>query len=168
MEQKSKFQVHKFLNKMANYVEFVIAIALITVIAILLVQMLFENINIFINNGSIDFSVFLANLLNLIIGVEFTRMLCRHSAVTIIEVLMFATAKQIIVSNSSVYGTFLGIISIGILLIVRRYLLPAKSESEHEKFPYVSQIFRNRRKTVDTDEMQSDFDDSDEPYIVDM
>ena len=161
MEQRQKIIIHKLLNKLANYVEFVIAIVLISIIAILLVQLVFESFNVLVNNDSIDFSIFLSNLLNLIIGLEFTRMLCRHSPGTIIEVLTFVTAKQIIVSESGILETFLGVLSIGVLFLLRKYILPEKDGTD--KSFYISQIFRGKRKV--SDDLQDTLDEEESNLI---
>ena len=49
-------------------------------------------------------------------------MLCKHTPATVIEVLLFAIARQLIVEHTSTLENLVGIISIAILFAVRKYL----------------------------------------------
>ena len=59
----------------------------------------------------------------LVVGVEFVKMLCRHSAQTVVEVLMFATARQMVVEHLRTWETLIGVIAIGILFAIRKFLM---------------------------------------------
>ena len=74
----------------------------------------------------------LGNILTLIIGVEFVKMLAKHTAENLLEVLMFAIARQMIVEHLDMIDTLIGIISIAIIFAVRKYLL-LKSADNKEK-----------------------------------
>ena len=79
-----------------------------------------------------QFNEFLGNILTLIIGVEFVKMLAKHTAENLLEVLMFAIARQMIVEHLDMIDTLIGIISIAIIFAVRKYLL-LKSTDDKEK-----------------------------------
>ena len=79
-----------------------------------------------------QFNGFLGNILTLIIGVEFVKMLAKHTAENLLEVLMFAIARQMIVEHLDMIDTLIGIISIAIIFAVRKYLL-LKSTDDKEK-----------------------------------
>ena len=70
-----------------------------------------------------QFTEFLGNILTLIIGVEFVKMLAKHTAENLLEVLMFAIARQMIVEHLNMIDTLIGIISIAIIFFIRKYLL---------------------------------------------
>ena len=69
------------------------------------------------------FTTFLSQALSLVVGVEFVKMLCQHSAQTVVEVLMFATARQMVVEHLGSGETLLGVISIAVLFAIRKYLM---------------------------------------------
>jgi hypothetical protein len=50
-------------------------------------------------------------------------MLCKHTPETIIEVLAFALAKQLIVGHSEPWQNLITVGAIAILFVIRRYLL---------------------------------------------
>lgn len=66
---------------------------------------------------------FVLNAFNLVICVEFIKMLCRHTASTLVEVLMFAIARQMIAQHTSPVENLLCIFSIAVLFIIRKYFL---------------------------------------------
>ena len=59
-------------------------------------------------------------------------MLAKHTAENLLEVLMFAIARQMIVEHLDMIDTLIGIISIAIIFAVRKYLL-LKSTDDKEK-----------------------------------
>ncbi len=109
--------------KWANIIEILIAILLSVLIGILSIFLIIEFKNLLMSGQALpNFNDFLAMALNLVVGVEFIKMLCRHTPETVIEVLLFAIARQLIVSHGSTFENLAGIISIAILFAIRKYL----------------------------------------------
>ena len=77
------------------------------------------------------FTKFLANALSLVVGVEFVKMLCRHSAQTVVEVLMFATARQMVVEHMEPIQTLIGVLAIAILFAIRKFLMTEDTDMAH-------------------------------------
>lgn len=69
-----------------------------------------------------SFDSILSNALTLVIGVEFIKMLIKHTPSSAIEVLLYAIARQLIVSHSSASETLLGILSVAGVFAIRKYL----------------------------------------------
>lgn len=65
----------------------------------------------------------LEDAITLAIGAELIKMLCKHTPETIIEVLAFALAKQLIVGHSAPWMNLITVIAIAILFVIRRFLL---------------------------------------------
>lgn len=59
----------------------------------------------------------------LAIGAELIKMLCKHTPETIIEVLAFALARQLIVGHAEPWENLITVVAIAILFGVRRFLL---------------------------------------------
>ncbi len=70
-------------------------------------------------NGA--FMEFLELVLNLVIGVEFLKMLLRPSTDTILEVLMFVIARHMVVKTTTSFEDLLSVISVAVLLLIRKY-----------------------------------------------
>ena len=77
---------------------------------------------------------FLELVLNLVIGVEFLKMLLRPSTDTILEVLMFVIARHMVVKTTTSFEDLLSVISVAVLLLIRKYagnqLISGKKEGK--------------------------------------
>ncbi|MFA9397884.1 MAG: transporter [Clostridiaceae bacterium] len=117
--------MRKRISLYASYVEIIISILLIVGILISTVG-LFKDINFLfqsyvIGQGDYTYESFLADAIQLIIGIEFIKMLAKHSPGSTIDVLLFAVARKIIVFHSSGIELLVEILSIAILFIIRKY-----------------------------------------------
>ena len=65
----------------------------------------------------------LDNAITLAIGAELIKMLCKHTPETIIEVLAFALARQLIVGHVASWESLITVVAIAVLFAVRRFLL---------------------------------------------
>lgn len=123
----------KILSKLygiSYYLEMFISLLLIVVIIFLSVKLVINifDINFMLSNEDV-FTYFMENAMSLAVGVELIKMLCKHSASTVVEVLLFAIARQIIVSHSSVVNMVAGVLCIVALLATRKFLfLPDDKE----------------------------------------
>ncbi len=59
----------------------------------------------------------------LAIGAELIKMLCKHTPETVIEVLAFALARQLIVGHAEAWENLVTVVAIAVLFVVRRFLL---------------------------------------------
>ena len=95
----------------ARYTEIVLSIVILIVIALSGLRLIYTTAGTSILNMDTDFfTTFLSQALSLVVGVEFVKMLCRHSAQTVVEVLLFATARQMVVEHLEPTQTLIGII----------------------------------------------------------
>ena len=67
---------------------------------------------------------FLHAVLNIVVGLEFVRMLIDMTPANTLEVLIMATARYVIMNHDSPTALLIGIICIAILFAVRRFLIP--------------------------------------------
>lgn len=109
--------------KIADILEIIIGILLAISIGILVIYLIGDIKSVAVGHANLEvFNNYLANAFNLVIGIEFIKMLCKHTPQTVIEVLLFAIARQLIVEHTSTLENLIGIISIGILFATRKYL----------------------------------------------
>jgi hypothetical protein len=73
--------------------------------------------------------VFLVHAFELIIGIELVKMLSKHTANSAIEVVVFAIARQIVLSHGNAVDVLLGVIAISALFIVRKYVTSGEVQS---------------------------------------
>ncbi len=112
------------LSKFSLYLEYVIAIILILAIIIQGVKLFFNLETIFSSNLSDEnLTLFLSYSFNLVIVLEFVRMLIKHSMENVTEVLVFTIARKIIVDHVTDFSLLISITCIIALLASRKYLL---------------------------------------------
>ena len=129
------------IYNISRYVEIALSIIILVVIALAGVRLVMEIAGTSVSSMDTEFfTSFLSQALSLVVGVEFVKMLCQHSAQTVVEVLMFATARQMVVEHLGSVETLIGVLSIAVLFAIRKYLMTDnddmnsrkhKEESEH-------------------------------------
>lgn len=118
-----KKEIQKKVLQYANFIETFIGALLTIAIGVLAIFLIVEFKDVILSENWVEkFNDFLASALNLVIGIEFIKMLCKHTPETVIEVLLFAIARQLIVEHTTTVENFAGIVSIAILFTIRKYL----------------------------------------------
>ena len=72
--------------------------------------------------GTEEIYGFVGIAFNLVICIEFIKMLCKHTPDTLVEVLMFAIARQMIVEHTTPLENLIGISAIAVLFAIRKFL----------------------------------------------
>lgn len=139
MHKEVNHKIRKHFNEgiynVARYTEIVLSIVILIVIALAGIRLIYAITETSLMEMDIDFfTKFLANALSLVVGVEFVKMLCRHSAQTVVEVLMFATARQMVVEHMAPTQTLIGVIAIAVLFAIRKFLMTEDSDMSHSPF----------------------------------
>jgi len=117
-----------YLNKVATGFEFVIAVILLIIIAIKVIEMISGLIGSDITIITEDFDSILSMAFILVIGLEFTKMLCKYTPETVIDVLLFAMARQTILYHKSTVDMLVGVVAITGLFAARKFLVDARQE----------------------------------------
>ena len=119
-----KNKLNELIYTISRYTEIALSAIMLVVIIVLIIPMIYNFISIpLLSIKASQFTEFLGNILTLIIGGEFVKMLAKHTAENLLEVLMFAIARQMIVEHLNMIDTLIGIISIAIIFFIRKYLL---------------------------------------------
>lgn len=125
---------NSIIYNISRYTEIVLSIIILVVIALAGIRLIMEVAGTAVPDMDTEFfTSFLSQALSLVVGVEFVKMLCQHSAQTVVEVLMFATARQMVVEHLGPNETLLGVISIAILFAIRKYLMTDNDDMNSRK-----------------------------------
>ena len=129
---KEKFS--SLIFKIIQLFEIVVAIFITIVVIFMLYSLISQtaNINIFQMTSS-DFSDFLASALTLVVGLEFVKLLCQHTAENLIEVLMLAISRQMVVEHLNTFQMLLGVLSIVALLAAKKYLTDISKNKKNKE-----------------------------------
>ncbi|NLM38166.1 MAG: hypothetical protein GX202_08580 [Firmicutes bacterium] len=83
------------------------------------------------NGGNTDsFQKFLGSMMALIIALELIKMIVQNTAGSAIEVLLFALARKLIVTEQDTLGFLIGIVAIAGLFLIRKYLFVAEFSND--------------------------------------
>ena len=116
VNHKIRKHFNELIYNVARYTEVVLSIVILVVIALAGLRLILTTAGTSVMD--MDTSFFTS-----VVGVEFVKMLCRHSAQTVVEVLLFATARQMVVEHLNPTQTLIGIVGIAILFAIRKYLM---------------------------------------------
>ena len=80
------------------------------------------------------FIEFLQYILEGLVGLEVIMMLCRHDLDSIVEVMIFAVTKYLVVNHESATGVLIGVAAVAVLFAIRKFLfLSAEELAERRK-----------------------------------
>ena len=125
----------KLQDKMfeASYIfELLVSLIVGIAIVILAVRLVVDTVTASIySQGAEALVKILDNAIILAIGAELIKMLCKHTPETVIEVLAFALARELIVGHgTAAWENFITVASIAVLFVIRRFLLKRKDMME--------------------------------------
>ena len=120
--------MRKFLQDTVTEVAYYLEILLSIILALALIFFSFsllKDLAGFMTSSSdtdILLQSFLSRSMALAVGVELIKMFSKPSPTTVIEVLLFAISRQLVVGHSSVLDFLIGIVAVAVLFAIRKYL----------------------------------------------
>ena len=145
-------KLRKGLYQVSEGLELIIA--LVAVIGVVIATLnLFPELLLYWQNrtDAEAFLIFLDAVFDVVIGLEFIKMLCKPSSQNIMEVLIFLIARHMIVQKTSALEDLLSVVSIGILFFFRRFMLATKPDKEQ----HVPELFGAIRNALNKKERES-------------
>lgn len=156
MEKKSlRDEINNFIIKVARYIELFMSCVITLVIVFMIIQLtlgLPEALGSKITNETFN-EEFLSVALSLVVGIEFVKMLSHYSPETIIEVLMLATARQMVVEHLGPTDTLIGTFAMAVLFAIRKFLFVPEHgshDSEKKNKPF-SKLLKKEIPETDTE-----------------
>ena len=130
-----------FLMKVSSYLEIVCALILIVAILIAFVPVPHNLYSLYLDNG-FDLSDFMKKSFDLVIGVELLKMFCRHDLDSVVEVLLFAVARQVIIEHTSMVDNLLCMLSVAILFCIRKFLFVSALDKKEPALKAINPVFK--------------------------
>ena len=122
--------------------ELLIAVAIVIIIVVMAGLTIYDYLagNVDLRDIS-SLETFLQEMLTFVVGIEFVKMLIFHNPERVIDVLIFATSRQLVVEHTNGVETIVRIVGIGLLFAIQRFLIPEalealKNEDSHEQRPH--------------------------------
>lgn len=112
-----------------NYIIQASTLLEITLSGLVLIGLLFSIVpllkwmpGLLFDGNDVEVSIFLQRALDIVIGIEFIKMLAKHSPGSALEVLLYAIARHMIVGHESAVENFISVASIALIFFVRKFL----------------------------------------------
>ena len=115
-------QIQKKIYRLATHIETFFAVVIDIVIAILAIKLIMTVAAPGYFNQPEALNEFLQNALSLVVGVEFVKMLVKHTPDNVVEVLIFAISRHLIVYHLTMWEMLIGIVCFAVLFAIRRFL----------------------------------------------
>ena len=122
-------KAQKKLGHLMNGVELLISLLVLAGIAFQLTSLPKE----FLTIREQGLGNYLQYLFDILIAVELIKLLCRHDLSSMIEILMFAVSRYLIIGPHEVVGNLIGVVSIAVLFAIRKFLFIHPETYEEEK-----------------------------------
>ena len=111
------------IDKITYVFEMIIAFSLLVVIGLRIIEISAQMLGFELVILAMDFERILSSVLTLVIGVEFIKMLCKHTPETVIDVLLFAIARYIVIYHDNTLDLLIGAVAIAGLFAAKKFLL---------------------------------------------
>lgn len=92
---------------------------------------------------------FLGHILTLVIGLELAVMLIRHTPSSVIEVLLYAIARKMIIESKTMTDILLGVVAIGVLFFINKFFDPARNFITEVNIVYPATLVKDINKKLD-------------------
>lgn len=120
-------KIRNIMDKVSVILELILAVVVVAAIVIAIIFLKTPFLEFIEFHRETDaYLEFMVHILNIAIGIEFFRMLCNPGTDMVLDVLMFVIARHMIVHDTSAWENLLTIVGIGIIIVIKRYIIANK------------------------------------------
>lgn len=127
--------IKRYMSGFAGAIEIFLAALLLMGILITISDLLYKlgdlaSLVFFNESGEsirLNYDIFFELAIQLVIGIEFTKMLVQHTQDNMVEILLLLVARKIVVSHNGTFDLLIGVFSIAMLFFIKRYFLRSDS-----------------------------------------
>ena len=116
------------LLKTAWLLELIIAVFILLVTVLQMVLTGKDSVE-YLLAGKFSLDEFFASTMSIIVGLEFMKMLILHTPRAVTDVLLFAIARQLVVSHSTPADTMIGVSAVALIFVIKK-LLHTKEDAD--------------------------------------
>ena len=121
-EDVFKHLLREQIADIASFLEAAVSILVLIALLLSVIPLLMEMPKLLNNDNEVDLQVFLGHAFTLVIGIEFIKMLAKHTPGSALEVLLYAIARHMIIGNGSAVDNILSLLAIGLIFVIRKFL----------------------------------------------
>ena len=117
VESRSRAELRNFIIQSSTLLE----ISLSGLVLIRIVPLIQWMPGLFIDGNDVEIRTFLERALDIVIGIEFIKMLAKHSPGSSLEVLLYAIARHMVIGHESAFENLLSVAAIALIFVVRKF-----------------------------------------------
>lgn len=106
----------------ASLLEVLLSILVLAGLLVSTIPIAQEMLSLWFSDNTDAFQTFLGHAFNLVIGIEFIKMLAKHSPGSALEVLLYAIARHMILGHGTAVENLISVVSIGIIFLIRKFV----------------------------------------------
>lgn len=122
VESRSRKALRSYIIQAATLLEIVLSGLVLIGLLLSAVPLIKWMPGLLFDGNDVEVSIFLQRALDIVIGIEFIKMLAKHSPGSALEVLLYAIARHMIVGHESAVENFISVASIALIFFVRKFL----------------------------------------------
>jgi len=118
-------KIEKSMKNFILWIEILLAAFIIVTVILSTKDIIVLIYKVFMAEASASYEILqglLTHILLLVVGLELALMLITHSAGNVLEVILYAIARKMLISSSNTMDILLGVVSLAIIFAVDRYL----------------------------------------------
>ena len=133
-EEHFKHVFRDQIAEAAGIIEVLISLVVLVALIIATIPLLGWLPGLFVEGNGYDIEEFLSHALAIVIGVEFIKMLAKHSPGSSLEVLLYAIARHMVVGHNSAAENLISMAAIALIFIIRKFwFIPSFGSSAEKK-----------------------------------
>ena len=121
VESRSRAKLRNFIIQSSTLLEISLSGLVLIGLLISIVPLIQWMPGLFIDGNDVEIRTFLERALDIVIGIEFIKMLAKHSPGSSLEVLLYAIARHMVVGHESALENLLSVGAIALIFIVRKF-----------------------------------------------
>lgn len=106
----------------ASLLEMMLSVLVLAGLLVSTIPIAQEMLSLWFSENTDAFQTFLGHAFNLVIGIEFIKMLAKHSPGSALEVLLYAIARHMILGHGTATENLISVISIGLIFLIRKFV----------------------------------------------
>lgn len=122
----------KWLELMTEILEIIISIIVLVGFFLAVIPLIGDMKGLLSNQNNYSYDVFLDYSLKMVIGIEFVRMLVKHTPGSALQVLLFAIARHLVLDGKSGFDLLFGVAAIAGIFGIRKFLYIHSFESRDD------------------------------------
>ena len=121
VESRSRAELRNFIIQSSTLLEISLSGLVLIGRRISIVPLIQWMPGLFIDGNDVEIRTFLERALDIVIGIEFIKMLAKHSPGSSLEVLLYAIARHMVIGHESAFENLLSVAAIALIFVVRKF-----------------------------------------------